>query len=66
MGDPEMPDPDLVVRTSGETRLSNFLLWQVAYSELLFLETNWPDFSRETLYETVRDYQARSRRFGGL
>ncbi len=64
--DPEMPDPDLVIRTSGESRISNFLLWQVAYSELLFLDSLWPDFTRETLYGAVREYQARSRRFGGL
>ncbi len=64
--DPEMPDPDLVIRTSGESRISNFLLWQVAYSELLFLDSLWPDFTRESLYDAVREYQARSRRFGGL
>ena len=63
---PDMPDPDLVIRTSGESRTSNFLLWQAAYSELLFLDSLWPDFSRETLYEAIRKFQARSRRFGGV
>jgi undecaprenyl diphosphate synthase len=63
---PEMPDPDLIIRTSGEQRLSNFLLWQAAYSELWFTPVFWPDFSREHLYEAIRDYQKRSRRFGGL
>lgn len=64
--DPEMPDPDLVIRTSGETRISNFLVWQSAYSELVFLDSLWPDFTRETLYGAVRQYQGRSRRFGGV
>jgi len=64
--DPEMPDPDLVIRTSGEYRLSNFLLWETAYSELIFTEVLWPDFRRENLYDAVREYQARDRRFGGL
>ena len=64
--DPEMPDPDLVIRTSGESRMSNYLLWQTAYSELLFLDVLWPDFSRTTLYGAVREFQARSRRFGGV
>jgi undecaprenyl diphosphate synthase len=62
--DPEMPDPDLVVRTSGEHRISNFLLWELAYSELVFTEVLWPDFRREHLFEAVREYQRRSRRFG--
>jgi undecaprenyl diphosphate synthase len=66
MYDSEMPDPDLVVRTSGEQRLSNFLLWESAYSELLLLDTLWPDFDREAFYDAVRDYQSRSRRFGAL
>jgi undecaprenyl diphosphate synthase len=61
---PDMPDPDLVIRTSGEERISNFLLWQVAYSELYFTPVYWPDFDREHLYEAIRDYQKRSRRFG--
>ncbi len=64
--DPEMPDPDLVVRTSGEYRISNFLLWELAYSELVFTETLWPDFRRAHLADAVREYQARTRRFGGL
>ena len=64
--DPSMPDPDLVVRTSGEYRLSNFLLWEAAYSELVFTDVLWPDFRREHLFDAVREYQARDRRFGGL
>ena len=64
--DPEMPDPDLVVRTSGEFRLSNFLLWEAAYSELVFTDVLWPDFRREHLFDAVREFQARDRRFGGL
>ena len=63
--DPEMPDPDLVIRTSGEYRISNFLLWELAYSELVFTETLWPDFTREHLYDAVREFQGRDRRFGG-
>ncbi|WP_298337375.1 polyprenyl diphosphate synthase [Ferrimicrobium sp.] len=63
---PEMPDPDLVVRTSGEYRISNFLLWQLAYSELVFVDEYWPDFRREHLFEAVRLYQGRSRRYGGV
>ena len=61
-----VPDPDLLIRTSGEYRLSNFLLWQVAYTELLVLPTLWPDFSPQDLYGAVAEYQRRSRRFGGL
>jgi undecaprenyl diphosphate synthase len=64
--DPEMPDPDLVVRTSGEYRISNFLLWELAYSELVFTEVLWPDFRRDDLFEAVREFQRRERRFGGL
>ena len=64
--DPKMPDPDLVIRTSGENRLSNFLVWQLAYSELLFMDVLWPDFRREHLYDAVREYQQRNRRFGGV
>ena len=64
--DPEMPDPDLMIRTSGEHRISNYLLWQLAYSELVFPEVLWPDFRREHLFEAVRVYQHRARRFGGL
>jgi undecaprenyl diphosphate synthase len=63
--DPEMPDPDLVIRTSGEYRISNFLLWESAYSEFVFTETLWPDFTREHLYDAVREFQGRDRRFGG-
>ena len=64
--DSAMPDVDLLIRTSGEHRLSNFLLWQIAYSELLFTETLWPDFRRNDLYDAILEYQARDRRFGGL
>jgi undecaprenyl diphosphate synthase len=63
---PDMPDPDLVVRTSGEYRISNFLLWELAYSELVFTDVLWPDFRREHLFDAVRQYQARIRRFGGV
>ena len=63
---PDMPPPDLMIRTSGEQRISNFLLWQAAYSELYFTPVLWPDFNREHLYEAIRDYQKRSRRFGGV
>ncbi|WP_283678681.1 isoprenyl transferase [Lentilactobacillus sp. Marseille-Q4993] len=59
-------DPDLVIRTSGEERISNFLLWQVAYSEFVFTDTLWPDFDKNTLVEMVHEYQTRNRRFGGL
>ena len=62
----DMPDPELMVRTSGEYRTSNFLLWQLAYSELVFTEVLWPDFRREDLYDAVREYQGRARRFGGI
>ncbi len=62
----DIPDPDLVIRTSGELRLSNFLLWQAAYSELAFLPCYWPDFSREHFAEALRDFSGRQRRFGGL
>ncbi len=64
--DPEMPDVDLMVRTSGEYRISNFLLWEIAYSELVFTDTLWPDFRREHLFDAIRQYQDRERRFGGL
>jgi len=60
-----MPDPDLVIRTSGELRLSNFLLWQAAYSELVFLPCYWPDFSRDHFAEAIASFGARDRRFGG-
>ncbi len=58
------PDPELLIRTSGEQRISNFLLWQIAYSELYFTNKLWPDFRREDLYEAILDYQSRERRFG--
>ena len=61
-----MPDPDLLIRTSGEMRISNFLLWQIAYAELYVTETLWPDFTRAELLEAIVDYQRRDRRFGGL
>jgi undecaprenyl diphosphate synthase len=64
--DPKMPDPDLMVRTSGEHRISNFLLWELAYSELIFTEVLWPDFRREHLFDAVREYQQRDRRFGAI
>ena len=62
----EMPDPDLVIRTSGEQRISNFLLWQIAYSEILVTDRLWPDFRGLHLLEAIADYQRRERRFGGL
>ncbi|HWO16240.1 MAG TPA: polyprenyl diphosphate synthase [Solirubrobacterales bacterium] len=61
---PEMHDPDLLIRTSGERRVSNYLLWQCAYSELVFRDELWPDFSREALEESLREFKARQRRFG--
>ena len=63
---PAMPDPDLLIRTSGEMRTSNFLLWELAYSELWFTPVFWPDFDREHLFEAIRDFQKRERRFGGI
>jgi len=60
----EMPDPDLVIRTSGEERISNFLLWQIAYSELYFTDVHWPSFSRNDLYEAIESYQYRRRKYG--
>jgi undecaprenyl diphosphate synthase len=63
---PDLPDPDLIIRTSGEQRLSNFLLWQAAYSELVFVPTYWPDFDRAALENAISEYQRRERRFGGL
>ncbi len=63
---PDMPDPDLMIRTSGEYRISNFLLWELAYSELVFTDVLWPDFRREHLFDAVREYQARDRRFGAV
>jgi undecaprenyl diphosphate synthase len=63
---PDLPDPDLIIRTSGEQRLSNFLLWQAAYSELVFVPTYWPDFGGSTLESAISEYHRRERRFGGL
>jgi undecaprenyl diphosphate synthase len=63
---PDMPDPDLLVRTSGEFRISNYLLWELAYSELVFTDVLWPDFRREHLWEAIREYQRRERRFGDV
>ncbi|MBK8808941.1 MAG: isoprenyl transferase [Bacteroidales bacterium] len=60
----DIPDPELLIRTSGEYRLSNFLLWQIAYTELYFTDTLWPDFKKEDLYKAIADYQKRERRFG--
>lgn len=61
-----LPDPDLLIRTSGEKRISNFLLWQIAYTELFFTDVLWPDFRGENLVEAIIDFQSRQRRFGGL
>jgi undecaprenyl diphosphate synthase len=63
---PDMPDPDLLVRTSGEFRISNYLLWELAYSELYFSDVLWPDFRRDHLFEAIADYQKRDRRYGGV
>lgn len=62
----DWPDPDLLIRTSGEMRLSNFLLWQLSYTELYVTPKCWPDFGREDLVEAVRDFHRRKRRFGGI
>lgn len=61
-----LPEPDLLIRTSGELRLSNFMLWQLAYTELWFTQDYWPDFTKEHFYAAIRQFQSRSRRFGGL
>ncbi len=61
-----VPDPDLLIRTSGERRISNFLLWQLAYAELLFVETLWPDFTEDDFYMAIREYQCRDRRYGAI
>jgi undecaprenyl diphosphate synthase len=63
---PDVPDVDLLIRTSGERRLSNFLLWQSAYAEIYFTDTLWPDFDRHALFAALRDYAQRERRFGAL
>jgi undecaprenyl diphosphate synthase len=63
---PDMPDPDLVVRTSGEYRVSNYLLWESAYSEYVFTDVLWPDFRRADLFDAVLEFQRRERRFGGV
>jgi len=63
---PDLPDPDLLIRTGGEHRLSNFLLWQAAYSELYFTDVHWPDFQKLDLFEAIRSFQTRERRFGGV
>jgi undecaprenyl diphosphate synthase len=63
---PDLPDPDLIIRTSGEQRLSNFLLWQAAYSELVFVPVYWPDFDRGALEQAIAEFRGRERRFGGL
>ena len=61
-----MPDPELLIRTSGEHRISNFLLWQISYAELYFTHTHWPDFRKENFFEAVLNYQNRERRFGKI
>ena len=65
LDDPDMPDVDLFVRSSGEQRTSNFLLWQSAYAEMVFLDTLWPDFDRRDLWRAIEIYAARDRRYGG-
>lgn len=62
----DLPDPDLLIRTSGEFRISNFLLWQLAYTEFVFMDCNWPDFTTEKFEEAISQYNARERRYGGL
>ncbi len=62
---PDIPDPDLLIRTSGESRISNFLLWQISYSELLIMKKHWPDFDEEDLRKAKSEYESRNRRFGG-
>ncbi|MEG0425615.1 MAG: undecaprenyl diphosphate synthase family protein, partial [Cetobacterium sp.] len=60
------PDPELLIRTSGEMRISNFLLWQIAYSEIYVTDTYWPDFNKDELIKAIESYQKRDRRFGGV
>jgi len=62
----DLPEPDLLIRPSGELRISNFLLWQLAYTELWFTRTLWPDFKKEHFLKAILDYQERERRFGGI
>ena len=62
----DLPDPDLLIRTSGEMRISNFLLWQIAYSEIYVTDVLWPDFNEEEFYKAIIEYQKRERRFGGI
>ena len=62
----EIPDPDLLIRTSGELRLSNFLIWQCAYSEIVITDTLWPDFNKDELVKCIEEYNKRNRRFGGV
>jgi len=64
--DPAMPDPELMIRTSGEHRLSNFLMWQLAYTEMIFSDVLWPDVTRDHIYGAIQEYQRRNRRFGGV
>ena len=61
-----VPDPDILIRTSGEQRISNFLLWQCAYSEFIFLDTLWPDFDQTDMEQAIKEYQGRDRRFGAV
>ena len=61
-----MPDPELMIRTSGEFRTSNFMLWELAYTEMIFADVLWPDFTREHLWGAIAEYQRRERRFGGV
>ena len=63
---PTMPEPDMLIRTGGEIRISNFLLWEISYTELWFTKTYWPDFGEEELDEAIKDYGYRERRFGGV
>jgi len=63
---PDIPDPDLIIRTSGEQRISNFLIWQAAYSEFIFLEKNWPEFKKQDLLDAIEIYMSRDRRYGGI
>jgi undecaprenyl diphosphate synthase len=66
LDNPDVPDPDLIIRTAGEFRTSNFLLWEAAYSEYIISDTLWPDWTQEDLVQAIRDYQQRDRRFGGI